>query len=196
MGPKLVLWLWLTSSTWMEARATERGRTPPLGPFPFWNFTLPLEARLDDLVGRLTQAEMISQLSEVECAAIPRLGIGSYRMCVKTAPQAQCLGSLAPPQTGWLCFLNAPCRVFSLSAAAGGGIVTVAPGFRYGACLSGFDDIRNTTAFPSPVTRGASWDVDLERAVASAVASEVLYCTVSGRETFEEKNSFSRIPRS
>ena len=50
----------------------------------------------------------------------------------------------------------------------------------YGACLSGFDDgsvvgdlESGTTAFPSPITRGASWDVELEREITSAVGDEV-----------------------
>jgi hypothetical protein len=33
--------------------------------------------------------------------------------------------------------------------------------------------ILQTTSFPSPITRGATWDVDLEREVTSAVADEV-----------------------
>lgn len=51
----------------------------------------------------------------------------------------------------------------------------------YGACLSGFDDAFTpsnvtggyTTSFPSPITRGATFDADLERQLTSAVGDEV-----------------------
>jgi len=45
--------------------------------FPFQNPDLPLEARLDDLVGRLTVAEKASQMLH-EAPAIERLGIPAY----------------------------------------------------------------------------------------------------------------------
>jgi beta-glucosidase len=102
---------------------------PPLGPHPFQDFTLGIEERLDDLVGRLNQSELIGQLTETRTMPIPRLGIRQYSF--------------------------------------------------YGACLSGFDDGSvvgpnvSTTAFPSPITRGASWDAPLERRITSAVGDEV-----------------------
>jgi beta-glucosidase len=44
---------------------------------PFWNPDLDLEARVDDLIGRLTLAEKAAQMLH-EAPAIPRLGIPAY----------------------------------------------------------------------------------------------------------------------
>jgi beta-glucosidase len=100
---------------------------PPLGPHPFQDYRLGIEERLDDLVGRLNQSELIGQLTETQTLPIPRLGIKQYSF--------------------------------------------------YGACLSGFavpnSPNESTTAFPSPITRGASWDAALERRITSAVGDEV-----------------------
>ena len=46
--------------------------------FPFQNHTLPLDTRVSDLLGRLTQAEKVSLLHQWQ-PAIPRLGIASFR---------------------------------------------------------------------------------------------------------------------
>lgn len=65
------LW-WLLAGA---AGGAPDGSPPPLGPYPFYDYNLPLEARLDDLVSRLNLTEMVSQLTENEAAAIPHLGI-------------------------------------------------------------------------------------------------------------------------
>jgi beta-glucosidase len=53
--------------------------------FPFRNVSLPIEERLDDLLGRLTVAEILDQMSHgggggdgSPVPAIPELGIGTY----------------------------------------------------------------------------------------------------------------------
>ena len=51
--------------------------TPPAADLPFWNADLPLEQRLDDLLGRLSLEEKAAQLLHA-APAIPRLGIPSY----------------------------------------------------------------------------------------------------------------------
>ena len=45
--------------------------------YPFLNSDLPLDKRVDDLVGRMTLKEKISQMQS-HAAAIPRLGIPEY----------------------------------------------------------------------------------------------------------------------
>jgi len=45
--------------------------------FPFWNYNLPLEKRVNDLVSRLTLEEKVAQMLN-ETPAIPRLGILAY----------------------------------------------------------------------------------------------------------------------
>jgi hypothetical protein len=50
----------------------------PLGSYPFYNYSLPLEERLTDLVQRLNVTEMLGQLTESRTAPIKRLGIGVY----------------------------------------------------------------------------------------------------------------------
>ncbi len=47
------------------------------GPFPFQDSSLPLDKRLDDVLGRLTPDEKIEQLM-MKAPAIPRLGIPAY----------------------------------------------------------------------------------------------------------------------
>jgi len=49
----------------------------PATDLPFWNAELPLEARLDDLLGRLSLEEKTAQLLH-EAPAVPRLGIPAY----------------------------------------------------------------------------------------------------------------------
>src|SRR5216117_1420063 len=51
--------------------------TPAHATLPFWNPDLPIEARLDDLLGRLTVAEKAAQMLH-EAPALPRLGIPAY----------------------------------------------------------------------------------------------------------------------
>jgi hypothetical protein len=48
------------------------------GHFPFCDTSLPLEARLDDLVARVNVSEMASQLTARESGALDRLGIPAY----------------------------------------------------------------------------------------------------------------------
>ena len=45
--------------------------------FPFQNTDLPLDARVDDLISRMTLAEKAAQMLH-EAPAIPRLGIPAY----------------------------------------------------------------------------------------------------------------------
>ncbi len=49
----------------------------PVSKAPYLDVTLPLERRVDDLVGRMTLAEKISQMAD-HSAAIPRLGVPKY----------------------------------------------------------------------------------------------------------------------
>jgi beta-glucosidase len=44
---------------------------------PFWNISLPLEERVDDLIGRLTPAQKVDQM-DYDAPAIPSLGIPAY----------------------------------------------------------------------------------------------------------------------
>jgi len=45
--------------------------------FPMWNFKLPLEQRVNDVVSRLTLEEKVAQMLNAT-PAIPRLGILAY----------------------------------------------------------------------------------------------------------------------
>ncbi|PTX92291.1 glycoside hydrolase family 3 C-terminal domain-containing protein [Opitutus sp. ER46] len=70
----LALALPTSAATAASAAATAPGPGPSL---PFRNPDLPLEQRVDDLVGRLTRDEKISQLG-MGSAPIPRLGVPAY----------------------------------------------------------------------------------------------------------------------
>ena len=57
--------------------STVRASPPPLGPFPWFNYTLPLPARAQSLVSALTVSEKLSLMSNKQ-PAIARLGLPYY----------------------------------------------------------------------------------------------------------------------
>ncbi len=65
------------SSLPVAAPTPARAAEAPSRPLPFRDPALPLAARLDDLVGRLTLAEKVSQLVH-ENVPIERLGLPAY----------------------------------------------------------------------------------------------------------------------
>ncbi|KAK3767838.1 hypothetical protein RRG08_018622, partial [Elysia crispata] len=77
--------LCLASGTVSKVLSESRASPPRAGAYPFRNTSLSWGARVDDLVGRLTDHEMILQMSHGgrspetgPAPAIPRLGIGAY----------------------------------------------------------------------------------------------------------------------
>ena len=65
--------LLLTSGAQPATNPTQR----PVAEFPFQNPDLPIDQRVDDLVGRLTLPEKVSQMLNAS-PAIDRLGIPAY----------------------------------------------------------------------------------------------------------------------
>jgi beta-glucosidase len=57
--------------------AAHAQQQPAAQAFPYMNPALPLEQRLDDLIGRMTLEEKVSQMRD-HAAAIPRLGVPKY----------------------------------------------------------------------------------------------------------------------
>ena len=57
--------------------AAHAQQQPAAQPFPYMNPALPLEQRVDDLVGRMTLDEKVSQMRD-HAVAIPRLGVPKY----------------------------------------------------------------------------------------------------------------------
>ncbi len=51
---------------------------PPVSEYPFCNWTLPVDQRLDDLISRMTLTQLMSQLITT-APALPNLGVPSYQ---------------------------------------------------------------------------------------------------------------------
>ena len=61
----------------LSALSAHARQQPAAQAFPYMNPALPLEQRLDDLIGRMTLEEKVSQMRD-HAAAIPRLGVPKY----------------------------------------------------------------------------------------------------------------------
>jgi beta-glucosidase len=66
--------------------------------FPMWNSFLPIEQRVNDLVGRLTREEKIAQMLN-SAPAVPRLGIPAYDWWNEVLHGVAC----TPYKTTFLC---------------------------------------------------------------------------------------------
>ena len=107
------------------ARATPQAANSSSAPDPSWpyfNTDLPIDQRVDDLIGRMTVAEKISQLMRAS-PAIPRLGVLDF-----------------------LWASNAPHGIARRGTA---------------------------TVFPQAIAQAATWNPDLDHAVAQVIATEV-----------------------